>query len=124
FWPADLAAFYPYVKAIPEEQVAAAVLILALVSVASFLLVRREPFLAVGWFWFLGTLVPVIGLVQAGLQAMADRYTYVPLIGVFIAVTWIVATLLPLWRFRLPALAATGIAILAACIIQTARHVR
>ena len=57
-------------------------------TAAAVWLIRKRPYLFVGWFWYLGTLVPVIGLVQVGGQSMADRYTYIPLIGVFIAATW------------------------------------
>lgn len=88
FWPADLAILYPMPREWPFWQVAGALVILAGMS---WLVVRRlslEPWLAVGWFWFLGTLVPVIGVVQVGNQSIADRYTYVPLIGLFVAVAW------------------------------------
>jgi tetratricopeptide (TPR) repeat protein len=70
-------------------QVAVAALLLVLITVAAIYLARRgKPYVAVGWFWYLGTLLPVIGIVQVGDQAMADRYTYVPLIGPFIAIAW------------------------------------
>lgn len=84
-WPVDLAILYPMPRAWPAWQVAGA---LGLLAGVSWFVVRRlahEPWLAVGWFWFLGTLVPVIGFVQVGNQSMADRYTYVPLVGVFVA---------------------------------------
>jgi len=80
--------------------VAGAILLLAGVSAASLLWLRRRPYLFVGWSWFLGTLVPMIGIVQVGRQQMADRYTYFPLIGVFLAVTWLVADLAPLYGLR------------------------
>lgn len=87
FWPTDLAAFYPRQTLVVWEVAAAALLV---VAITGFLLLRarRAPWAAVGWLWFLGMLVPVIGLVQVGDQAMADRYTYVPSIGVFVAVAW------------------------------------
>jgi hypothetical protein len=69
-------------------QAAGAGLLLACLSIATVRAALRHPYLAVGWFWYLGTLLPVIGLVQVGSQAMADRYTYVPLIGLFIIVAW------------------------------------
>ena len=62
--------------------------------------IRKSPYLAVGWFWYLGTLVPVIGIVQAGVQAMADRYAYVPLIGIFIIAAWGVPELISKWRLQ------------------------
>ncbi len=87
-WPAGLAPFYPRVPAWPAWAVAGAALLLAGVTALALREARRRPWFAVGWFWFLGTLVPVIGIVQVGMQAMADRYTYVPLVGIFIAVAW------------------------------------
>jgi tetratricopeptide (TPR) repeat protein len=88
FWPDPLVVFYPYNFNLPLWQVAMAVAGLAAVTALVVWQLRRRPYLAVGWFWFLGTLVPVIGLVQVGAQAMADRYTYVPLTGVFIMIAW------------------------------------
>src|SRR5678815_5131370 len=72
----------------PVWEIGLAVLLLILVSAFCILQLRSRPYLAVGWFWFLGMLVPVIGLVQVGEQAMADRYTYLPLIGIFTAIVW------------------------------------
>jgi tetratricopeptide (TPR) repeat protein len=100
-WPADLAVFYP----LPAMQhpgddqwpawlVLGAGFFLAAVTMLVLRASRRQPWLAMGWLWFLGTLVPVIGLVQAGSQAMADRYTYIPLIGLFVAMVWSAAELL------------------------------
>ena len=87
-WPTRLAVFYPYpAQAPPAWQVVGAVLLLLLIT-AGVLFARKRPYLALGWFWYLGTLVPVIGLVQAGEQGMADRYAYIPFIGLFIAVVW------------------------------------
>ena len=95
FWPANLAIFYPHPdicfpssRQWPGWQIAAAGAALGAVSIGALAGWRRRPWLAVGWFWFLGTLVPVIGFVQVGSQAMADRYTYIPLIGVFLALVW------------------------------------
>jgi tetratricopeptide (TPR) repeat protein len=87
FWPTDLAVFYPYQKWPPSTVLLAAVMLL---GVSGFVVwrARREPCLVTGWLWYLGTLVPVIGIVQVGLQSMADRYTYLPLIGLFIMLAW------------------------------------
>jgi tetratricopeptide (TPR) repeat protein len=93
-WPTNMAVFYPYPASFPLIKVLAAGLFLLGISVYSLVALRRRPYLAVGWFWFLGTLVPVIGLVQVGAQSMADRYTYIPLIGIFIVVAWGVVELL------------------------------
>ncbi len=121
-WPAHLAAFYPYRMDRPLWQPLGAAAILAAVTALAVWQVRRRPFLAVGWFWYLGTLVPVIGLVQIGEQSMADRFTYVPLIGVFIALVWLVADALAPWRRRAIVLAPAGAAALVACGILTARQ--
>ncbi len=89
FWPSRLGILYPHPgSTLPAWQVIAAVCMLILISIAVILACRRHKYLFAGWFWFLGTLVPVIGLVQVGLQGMADRYTYVPLIGLFIIIAW------------------------------------
>jgi protein O-mannosyl-transferase len=90
FWPSDLSIVYPFPTSIAISQVVVAVLVLAAVTFAVWAALRRYPFLLTGWLWYLGTLVPVIGIVQVGHEAMADRYTYIPLIGVFIALTWLV----------------------------------
>ncbi len=101
FWPISLAVFYPHPgSTLPVWQVAGACLLLVLLTALVLLRFRQSPWLAVGWFWFLGTLVPVIGLVQVGAQSIADRYTYIPLIGVFIMVAWEVPEQLGSWRFR------------------------
>jgi hypothetical protein len=87
-WPHDLAVYYPLPSSIPLWQIICSLLILLLVSVAVIWFGRQHPFLPVGWFWFIITLLPVIGLIQVGSQAMADRYTYIPHIGLFIIVAW------------------------------------
>jgi tetratricopeptide (TPR) repeat protein len=84
-WPVDLSLIYPLSDQLPWGQVALAGAVLLAVSWAAWRLRRSQPYLLMGWCWFLGTLVPVIGLVQVGRQAFADRYTYLPLVGVFIA---------------------------------------
>ena len=88
FWPSDLAIVYPYVYRWPIAAIAGATLLLVLVSALAIRLLGQRPWLAAGWFWFLGTLVPVIGFVQVGAQSMADRYFYIPSIGLFIVLVW------------------------------------
>jgi len=88
FWPYPLAVFYPYRTTIAPWQFIAALLLIAAVTALVLIGIRKHSFLIVGWLWYLGTLVPVIGLVQVGDQAMADRYTYIPLIGIFIIIAW------------------------------------
>jgi protein O-mannosyl-transferase len=93
-WPEQLAVLYPHPgEAIPGWHVIAAALVLACVTMLVIWWGRKFPYLAVGWLWYLGTLVPVIGLVQVGQQAMADRYAYIPLIGLFIIIAWGLADL-------------------------------
>jgi hypothetical protein len=123
-WPTGLVPFYPYPRAgLPFSQVAHAALLLAVVS-ALVLWARQRRYLTVGWLWFLGTLVPVIGLVQQGAQAMADHYSYIPSVGVLIAVAWGVADLTARWPRRAPVLAAATALLLAACVYLTAWQVR
>jgi Flp pilus assembly protein TadD len=89
FWPNDLAVNYPFPKAtIPAWQIIGAALLLIAITVFCFFQRRNRPYLLVGWLWFLGTLVPVIGFVQVGAQTMADRYFYIPSIGLFIAIVF------------------------------------
>ena len=92
-WPASLAAWYPMREGGAGWSDAAAALVLLGITAAAVRLHRRMPWASVGWFWYVGMLVPVIGLVQVGSQAMADRYTYVPLIGIFVLVAWSLADL-------------------------------
>src|SRR6266850_6413629 len=88
FWPENLSVLYPHPGKWPLPEVIACAASLAAITVAVVALARRKPYLPVGWLWFLGTLVPVIGLVQVGVQAMADRYSYLPLIGLFVMLAW------------------------------------
>jgi len=90
-WPSRLAAFYPHPDhSLLAWQVATSALLLLSIT-ATVLMLRKERYLAVGWFWYLGTMVPVIGLVQVGEQGMADRYAYIPFVGLFIAAIWGIA---------------------------------
>ena len=115
-WPHNLAIYYPYPHALPLWQVAGAVLLLLCISFLVLRTVKSKPYLVVGWLWYIGTLVPVIGLVQAGLwPATADRFAYVPLIGLFIVIAWGAPDLVDRWRSRkivLVTLATTLISIL------------
>ena len=88
FWPAKLAVFYPMLQPLPVFALVLSCLLLAGLTLAVLLARRERPYLLVGWFWFVGTLVPVIGLVQVGGQSMADRYTYIPSVGIFLMVAW------------------------------------
>ena len=114
--PHSLGVLYPHPgSSLPMWQAVAAGLLLLAISFVVFRVLRRRPYLMVGWLWFLGTLVPVIGLVQVGDQAMADRFTYVPGIGLFIMLAWGGSDLFPGWRHRriaLSLLAAVTISVL------------
>lgn len=93
FWPVGLAVFYPYPPSIPAWQVIGCAT--GLLAITGLALLR--PYLTVGWFWYLGTLVPVIGIVQIGMQAKADRYTYIPMVGVSMMLAWGVAEIMARW---------------------------
>jgi hypothetical protein len=117
-WPSSLAMFYPHPASIaaqtgiPLWEVVGAVLLLAGFSFLVVWQSRRRPYLQVGWLWYVGTLIPVIGLVQVGNQAMADRYTYVPLIGIFMAIAWGIPDLFLRMRIRRLTLGLTGGAVI------------
>lgn len=87
-WPFELAIPYPYPMQIAGWKVASAFLLLVALTTVSIKSIRKYPFIAVGWFWYLGTMVPVIGFIQSGDQSMADRFTYIPLIGLYMMLIW------------------------------------
>ena len=122
-WPVDLAVFYPHPGTWPSERVLLSALLLAGITVLAGWWARKRPYLIAGWLWFLGTLVPVIGLVQAGTQSMADRFAYVPIIGVCILAVWGLAELLQRAPFHRIIMAGTAGAVLCACGIATRRQV-
>jgi Flp pilus assembly protein TadD len=125
FWPVDLVAMYPIPRTLPDPGVlAAAVAILLGITVVAIMLVHKRPYLLVGWLWFLGTLVPVIGIVQVGVQSMADRYSYVPLVGLFIMVAWAVPDIVASRPRARMASQIAAAALIAACTMVTIRQVR
>jgi tetratricopeptide (TPR) repeat protein len=120
FFPLKLAIFYPFAaESPPLWEILAAAALLSAITIGAVALARSRPYLLVGWLWFIGTLVPVIGLVQVGGQALADRYTYVPLIGVFIAVTWSAADIAKHLKLGPPVIGSIAAAELAALGILT-----
>ncbi len=123
-WPDDLAVFYPHPHGFPAAVLAGAGLALLAVTGVAVWLRRRQPSLLVGWLWFLGTLFPVIGLVQVGAQGMADRYTYIPLIGIFIAATWGAARLAEISHWPMPILRGSAALALTSCVIATLFQLR
>jgi tetratricopeptide (TPR) repeat protein len=124
FWPAHLAIFYPLPKTISPLTVSSAAAVLLVISAAAWLGRKRGPYGLVGWLWFLGTLVPVIGLVQVGHAAMADRYTYFPSIGVFIALTFAVRDWANRLQFPPMVIAAVAVLILGGCVVLTENQLR
>jgi tetratricopeptide (TPR) repeat protein len=111
-WPHQLAVLYPHPGMLPWIQVIGACLLLVFISILAVMAFKRCPWLIVGWVWYIVTLVPVIGLVQVGSQAMADRYTYVPLIGIFIMIAFGVPELLSGWHYRKVAISTMAVACL------------
>jgi protein O-mannosyl-transferase len=112
--PANLAVFYPHPgDSVPTWQVAGASLLMAIITVAALAGRRRCPYVLVGWFWYVGMLVPMIGLVQVGGQAMADRYTYLTQIGVCLALTWGIADVARSWPNRRRLLAVMSLLVVA-----------
>jgi protein O-mannosyl-transferase len=102
FWPAKLAVFYPHPEnRLPPWEIGLAVALLACITTTAVVLRKVAPYLITGWFWYLGMLVPVIGLVQVGWQGHADRYTYLPQVGLYIAGTWAIADLTASFRRRI-----------------------
>ena len=125
-WPVGLAVFYPLPGHLTWLLLAATASAVVLVIISSFVwrARRAHAYLPVGWLWFLGTLVPVIGLVQVGSAALADRYTYIPSIGVFIAVTFGICSLADRFQFPQKAIATAAVLILAICLILTENQLR
>src|SRR6266705_2002219 len=115
FWPDDLAIIYAHPEHWPAAMSLGAILVLVAWTVLCVRQWHQKPYLAVGWFWFLGTLVPTIGIIQVGGQYMADRYTYIPSIGLFVVLVWGAADLaMAQPRWKNPILIATG-GVLAGC---------
>ena len=114
-WPVNLAVFYPHPEnRLPLWEIVCCLLVLMCITVAAIALRTRRPYLFTGWLWYLGMLVPVIGLVQVGWQGRADRYTYLPQIGLYIAATWAVVDLTVLYRYRRAILSTAAILVIAA----------
>jgi len=112
-WPMELAVLYPFDHAIPQWKLVLSALVLAAVTAAALLKWRRSPYLPMGWFWYLGTLMPVIGLVTVGYQSSADRYTYLPLTGIFIIVVWGAADLASSLKREKATVALTAVLVIA-----------
>ncbi len=119
-WPGSLAVFYPFSGGdFSVPGTAGAVALLAAVTLLALAFLESRPYLAAGWFWYLGTLIPASGIVQVGAHSMADRYTYLPLIGLFLMVGWGIPDLIPGWRHRAAALGASAALVLASMTVAT-----
>jgi tetratricopeptide (TPR) repeat protein len=121
FWPVDLCALYPHPGQWPIELVLFSGLVILVISVLVWVQRRQRPYSFTGWFWYLGTLVPAIGLVQVGAQSMADRYTYIPSIGILMVLVWEMCRIAKGWRYQKVIFGATGGAMTLVCIVLT-RH--
>jgi protein O-mannosyl-transferase len=123
-WPASLACFYPHTGVVHVAPALGSALLLAAITALALRLKTTAPYFAFGWAWYLGTLVPVIGLVQVGMQSSADRYTYVPLVGVFVAIAWGLGDLAAARPGARPAIAAIAAASCVVLIPVTRADVR
>lgn len=125
FWPEKLAFLYPYPRAgIPAGAAIAALAALVAISAGAVFFGKRRPYLPVGWFWYLGTLVPVVGFIQVGGQARSDRYTYLTMIGVTVALTWMAGDLWPRRPGARRALTGAFVVALTALTVLSAAYVR
>jgi len=124
FWPENLAVFYPYSREFGSFEIIGALLLLFVISGLAIFLTHKCRYALMGWLWYVGTLVPVIGLIQVGKQAMADRYAYVPMIGLFIIIAWGVPDLLRRWPQRKIIFAISSGAVIAGLMICTVLQVR
>jgi len=123
FWPTDLVILYPHPKHWPVALSLGAAVALVAWTILCVRHWRRQPYLAIGWFWFLGTLVPTIGIVQVGAQSMADRYSYIPSIGFFITLVWAAAELARLKPERKNLVLILGGGALAGCLLATTMQI-
>ncbi len=117
-WPTNLAIFYPY-TATPPDELFCLILVPIVLSILCLWRGRTEPYLFVGWFWFVITLLPVIGLMQVGMQSMANRYTYLPAIGLFVAAAWAMAHVAARSRFWRTGMALGGAVLILVCVVDT-----
>lgn len=125
FWPVDLALFYPFeTSAVTPLKVAGAAALLVLITVVVTLQRGRRPYLFFGWFWYLITILPVIGFVRVGGQALADRYTYIPLIGLFVMIVWGGAEAAAERRSAVPVITGVTILVMAILSVLTVKQIR
>jgi tetratricopeptide (TPR) repeat protein len=123
-WPQNLAFFYPFPSNLPIWQIWIVAITLGIITIGSIKSIKDHPYFIVGWLWYLGTLVPVIGLVKIGDFAMADRYTYIPLIGLFIILAWGLPELFRKWRYQAVALSLAAILVISSLAAVTWIQIR
>ena len=122
--PFPLAVLYPHPRMFSSWKITASLFVLSAISFLAIRKLQRKPWLAVGWFWYIGTLLPVIGMVQVGVQGYADRYTYIPLIGVFMMIAWQVPEMVQSWKYKTIALSVSTAGILCVLWVLTSFQVR
>lgn len=123
FWPQALTIFYPFPDFFPLWQPAGAALLLVGITIAAVYERKRRPYLIIGWLWYILTLVPVIGIIRVGMQGMADRYTYIPLTGVFILLVWGYAEISVEWAYRRSISICLAVILLTTCSFVTWQQV-
>ena len=123
-WPTGFAAIYPFQINFDATEVTLKALLLLAISAGCFSQIKKHPALIVGWLWYLGTALPVIGIIQVGEQSMADRYTYLPLIGPVVALVWTAADFFLRWRSGKSILTVTAALILAALLVLSAQQIQ
>jgi len=119
FWPVNMAVFYPYEHSFPFWQVIASCFVLIGITIVVIYVRKKMSFLFVGWFWYLGTMIPLIGLIQAGSQAMADRHTYLPSVGIAVMLAWGIPLLCQRVGIRKKILLPAAIAVLCILVVST-----
>jgi tetratricopeptide (TPR) repeat protein len=119
FWPTNLSVLYPYPDHWSASELLLAAAMILGASIAAFILRRQWPYLLTGWFWFLGSLVPVIGLIPLGAQSMSNRYTYLPMIGILLLAVWAVADLSKHWQRRTVLMTTVAVLVLGVCVSRT-----
>ena len=124
FYPDHLAFFYPYESRWPFVAIVLSAMLLGAISIVAILWSKRWPYLLTGWFWFVGTLIPVIGLIQVGEQALADRYTYIPSIGLLLALVWGAHDLTQRWQLQRSILGLFAAALTLICAMKTREQIR
>ncbi len=123
-FPFPLAVLYPHPKMFSLWKLTASLFVILSISFLALLKIRRRPWIAVGWFWYIGTLVPVIGLVQVSVLGYADRYTYIPLVGLFIMIAWQVPEMAQFWKHKTIALSVSAAGILSVLWVLTSFQIR